>query len=228
MSTAETFSPTPEIDPYKLGHRLAPNEAEIAAHVTGHGAGGPASKRVIAGYGFWLFLVSDIVMFSAFFAAHAVLQTATAGGPSGRELFDLKSVAIQTACLLASSFTCGLSAVATDARSQLGTQLALLITGLLGLAFLVLEGRDFAAMVAEGAGPERSAFLSSTFTLVGCHGLHVSAGLLWLGTMMAQVFVKGFRPNILRRLLCFNLFWHTLDIIWVALFTVVYLVGVLR
>jgi cytochrome o ubiquinol oxidase subunit 3 len=183
---------------------------------------------VIVGYGFWLFLVSDVIMFSAFFAAHAVLQTATAGGPTGRELFDLRSVAVQTGVLLASSFTCGMAAVATDARNQLGTQLALLITGLLGLAFLALEAKDFAAMVAAGAGPQRSAFLSSTFTLVGCHGLHVSAGLLWLGTMMAQVFVKGFRPNILRRLLCFNLFWHMLDIIWVALFTVVYLVGVLR
>ncbi|HTV33308.1 MAG TPA: cytochrome (ubi)quinol oxidase subunit III [Methylocella sp.] len=197
-------------------------------YATGHGEGGPASKRVIVGYGFWLFLVSDIIMFSAFFAAHAVLQTATAGGPSGRELFNLPSIALQTGCLLASSFTCGLSAVATDTKSQAWTQLSLLITGLLGLAFLTLEVRDFSAMVAQGAEPQRSAFLSSTFTLVGCHGAHVSAGLLWLATMMAQVFVKGFRPNILRRLLCFNLFWHVLDIIWVALFTVVYLVGVLR
>jgi cytochrome o ubiquinol oxidase subunit III len=229
MSTAEAFSPTREIDPYRIGRRrLAPSEAELAIHPTGRGEGGPASKRVIVGYGFWLFLVSDVIMFSAFFAAHAVLQTATAGGPTGRELFDLRSVAVQTGFLLASSFTCGMAAVATDARSQLGTQLGLLITGILGLAFLILEARDFAAMVAAGAGPQRSAFLSSTFTLVGCHGLHVSAGLLWLGTMMAQVFVKGFRPNILRRLLCFNLFWHVLDIIWVALFTVVYLVGVLR
>jgi cytochrome o ubiquinol oxidase subunit 3 len=227
MSTAETFSPVPEIDPYKVGRRrLAPSEAEIAAK--GRGEGGPAPKWVIVGYGFWLFLISDVIMFSAFFAAHAALQTATAGGPTGRELFDLRSVAVQTGILLASSFTCGMAAVATDARNQLGTQLALLITGLLGLAFLALEAKDFAAMVAAGAGPQRSAFLSSTFTLVGCHGLHVSAGLLWLGTMMAQVFVKGFRPNILRRLLCFNLFWHLLDIIWVALFTVVYLVGVLR
>jgi len=229
MSTAETFSPAPEIDPYKLGRsHLAPSEAEIAAHATGRGEGGPASKWVIVGYGFWLFLVSDVILFSAFFAAQAVLQTATAGGPTGRELFDLRSVAVQTGVLLASSFTCGMAAVATDARSQLGTQLGLLITGLLGLAFLALEAKDFAAMFAAGAGPQRSAFLSSTFALVGCHGLHVSAGLLWLGTMMAQVLVKGFRPNILRRLLCFNLFWHFLDLIWVALFTVVYLVGVLR
>jgi cytochrome o ubiquinol oxidase subunit 3 len=183
---------------------------------------------VIVGYGFWIFLLSDIVMFSAFFAAHAVLQTATAGGPAGRELFNPTSIAMQTAVLLLSSFTCGMSAVATEARSQLWTQLALLVTGLLGLVFLLLEVRDFAGMVAAGAGPQRSAFLSSLFAVVGLHGLHVSAGILWLGTMMAQVFVKGFRPNIFRRLVCFNLFWHTLDIIWVALFTIVYLIGLGR
>ena len=134
----------------------------------------------------------------------------------------------ETACLLASSFTCGLSAVATEARSALWTQICLLVTGLLGLCFILLELRDFASMIAQGAGPQRSAFLSSFFAVVGCHGLHVSAGLLWLGTMMAQVFVKGFRDNILRRLVCFNLFWHALDIIWVALFTVVYLLGAVR
>jgi len=175
--------------------------------------------------GFWIFLLSDIVMFSCLFAAHAVLQTATAGGPSGREVFNSISIAIETACLLASSFTCGMSAVAVGVRNHLWTQLTLLVTGLLGLAFLVLEAQDFAALVRQGAGPQRSAFLSSFFAVVGCHGLHVSAGLLWLGTMMAQIFVKGFRADILRRMLCFNLFWHALDIIWVALFTVVYLIG---
>ena len=132
---------------------------------------------------------------------------------------------IETSCLLLSSFTCGLSAVAAGTRSQLGTQFWLLITGILGLAFLGFEARDFATMIAAGAGPQRSAFLSSFFSVVGLHGLHVSAGLLWLGTMMAQVFVKGFRAVILRRLLCFNLFWHVLDIIWIALFTIVYLMG---
>lgn len=225
MSAAEfTLTPGRHMDPYRVGHD---HDAERNL-ARGHGEGGPASKRVIVGYGFWIFLLSDIVMFSAFFAAHAVLQTATAGGPSGRELFNPTSIAIQTAVLLLSSFTCGMSAVATEARSQIWTQLCLLVTGALGLVFLLLEGRDFAVMVAAGAAPQRSAFLSSFFAVVGCHGLHVSAGLLWLGTMMAQVFVKGFRLNILRRLICFNLFWHTLDIIWVALFTIVYLIGLGR
>lgn len=225
MSATEVFPRMPGDDPYKLGRgdRRGIDGARVEA--PGHGEGGPASKRVIVGYGFWIFLVSDIVMFSAFFAAHAVLQTATAGGPSGRDLFDPFHVAIETACLLASSFTCGMSAVASNARSQLWTQVALFITGLLGLSFLALEAGDFATMIGNGAGPERSAFLSSFFAVVGLHGLHVSAGLLWLGTMMAQVFVKGFRPNIMRRLLCFNLFWHVLDIIWIALFTIVYLIG---
>jgi cytochrome o ubiquinol oxidase subunit 3 len=207
-------------DPYKLGRHGHP-----ADQATGRGESGPASKRVIVGYGFWIFLLSDIVMFSAFFAAYAVLGGETAGGPSGRELFDLTTVATETALLLVSSFTCGLSSIASNRENMLQTQLWLLVTGLLGFAFVALEVREFAAMIARGAGPQRSAFLSSFFALVGCHGLHVSVGLLWLGTMMAQVWVKGFRPAIQRRLLCFNLFWHALDIIWVGVFTIVYLLG---
>ncbi len=217
-------APGGNFDPYRVG-RGSGGGGGGRYEATGRGEGGPASKDVIVGFGFWIFILSDIVMFSAFFAAHAVLQTATAGGPSGHDLFRPSSIAIETACLLASSFTCGLSAVAARVRSQVWTQIWLLVTGLLGLAFVLLESRDFAGMVAAGAAPERSAFLSSFFAVVGLHGLHVSAGLLWLGTMMAQLFAKGFRPNVQRRLLCFNLFWHALDIIWVALFTIVYLIG---
>jgi cytochrome o ubiquinol oxidase subunit 3 len=218
----------PEIDPYRLGRESWRGPLGGGAgydYSTGHGEGGPASKRVIVAFGFWIFLLSDIVMFSVFFAAFAVLRSATAGGPSGHELFDPRSVAIQTALLLLSSFTCGLSAVAASVRDHLWTQVALLITGILGFGFLALEARDFITMIGEGAGPQRSAFLSSFFSVVGLHGSHVTAGLLWLGTMMAQVYVKGFRDAIMRRLLCFNLFWHVLDIIWIALFTIVYLMG---
>jgi cytochrome o ubiquinol oxidase subunit 3 len=190
-----------------------------------HAAGELVSKRIIVGYGFWIFLLSDIVMFSAFFATYAVLVGATAGGPSGRDLFNLHNVAIETACLLLSSFTCGLASI--GARIHRGSLFygAMAATGILGAAFLGIEANEFAGMVASGAGPTRSAFLSAFFTLVGCHGLHVTAGLLWLLTMMAQVFAKGYRADILRRVLCFSLFWHTLDIIWVAIFTVVYLMG---
>ncbi len=191
----------------------------------GHGEGGPASKLVIVGYGFWIFLLSDIVMFSAFFAAHAVLQTATDGGPAGRELLSIRNVAIETACLLLSSFTCGFIAVGAETKRMVWTQAALAATGLLGLAFIVLEVCEFIELISVGAGPQRSAFLSSFFALVGCHGAHVSIGILWLGTMMAQLYVKGFREEILRRLLCFNLFWHMLDIVWIAIFTLVYLSG---
>jgi cytochrome o ubiquinol oxidase subunit 3 len=191
----------------------------------GHGLGGPASKRIIVGYGFWIFLLSDVIMFSAFFAAYAVLAGNTAGGPGARDLFDLRNVAVETAFLLASSFTCGMASLAVGQRSMRWTQLALLVTGLLGAGFLVLELREFAGLIARGAGPSRSAFLSAFFTLVGCHGLHVTAGLLWLGTMMAQFLAKGFRQDIRYRFLCFSLFWHALDIIWVAIFSLVYLVG---
>jgi heme/copper-type cytochrome/quinol oxidase subunit 3 len=134
-------------------------------------------------------------------------------------------VALETACLLASSFAGGMASVAASVRSQLWTQIGLLVTGLLGFAFVVLEVREFTSLIAAGAGPTRSAFLTSYFSLVGLHGVHVSVGLLWLGTMMAQIWVKGFRPDIMRRLLCFTLFWHALDIIWVAILTMVYLMG---
>ena len=186
---------------------------------------GPASKRIVVAYGFWIFLLSDIVMFAALFAAYAVLRNATAGGPTGAQLFNQASVAIETACLLASSYTCGLMSLAVNARNRQATYLFAGITFAVGAAFLDLEIREFAGMIAADAAPQRSAFLSAFFTLVGCHGLHVAAGLIWLAVMMAQVEFKGFRATVKRRLLCFSLFWHALDIIWVWLFTVVYLMG---
>jgi len=186
---------------------------------------GPAPKRIVTGYGFWIFLLSDIVMFSCFFASYAVLAGQTAGGPSGAQLFDLRNVAIETALLLLSSFTCGMASIAADMRNHVWFQISMAVTGLLGAGFLALELMEFVDLVDRGAGPSRSAFLSSFFTLVGCHGLHVTAGILWLLTMMAQVIAKGFRADIQRRILCFALFWHALDIIWVAVFSVVYLLG---
>jgi cytochrome o ubiquinol oxidase subunit 3 len=187
---------------------------------------GSDSKRVAVGYGFWIFLLSDIVMFSCFFASYAVLVHATDGGPDGRQLFDLDRVTVETACLLASSFTCGLAFIASNRRNTVLFQVSMAATLALGATFLVLEGAEFLSMLQRHAGPTRSAFLSAFFALVGCHGIHVSIGLLWLMTMMAQVYAKGFRNDVLRRVLCFTLFWHALDIIWIALFTVVYLIGV--
>ena len=187
---------------------------------------GPAPKRIVVAYGFWIFLLSDIVMFAALFAAYAVLVNATAGGPTGAQLFSQTSVALETACLLLSSYTCGLMSLAIASQRRAATYLFAAITFVLGAVFLCLEVAEFADMIARGATPQRSAFLSAFFTLVGCHGLHVTAGLIWLAVMMAQLAVKGFRATVQRRLACFSLFWHALDIVWVALFTVVYLMGV--
>ena len=194
---------------------------------TGLGHRGPESKSIVVPYGFWLFVLSDMVLFSALFATYASLVNATDGGPTTSQLFDRNLVAIETLALLVSSFVCGLAMITAKRKNMLWTQAWLVLTGLLGLVFLSIELHEFASMVAEGAPPQRSAFLSAFFTLVGCHGAHVTAGLMWLGTMMAQIWAKGFQQHILRRLLCFSIFWHALDIIWVAIFTIVYLIGTL-
>lgn len=186
---------------------------------------GPADKSTTTAYGFWIFLTSDIIMFASFFAGYAVLAKETAGGPGASDLFEPAQVAVQTACLLLSTFSCAMAGVAAQRRKACWAQVSLLVTGLLGAAFLALELREFAHLIGEGATPQRSAFLSGFFLLVGCHGLHVACGLLWLGTMMAQLRVRGFKPYIERRLQCFSLYWHALDIVWVGLFSIVYLWG---
>jgi cytochrome o ubiquinol oxidase subunit 3 len=203
------------------------------AHLPGHGHGaptsssgdGPAPIRITVAYGFWIFLLSDIIMFSALFAAYAVLSGQTAGGPAGRELFELRHVGIETLCLLFSSYTCGLGLLAVERRQLRAFYVAFALTFVLGATFLGLELSEFVGMVAQGAGPSRSAFLSAFFSLVGLHGAHVSVGLIWLGFLVAQTAVRGPRDFVRRRLLCFSLFWHALDIIWVALLTLVYLMG---
>jgi len=194
---------------------------------TGLGHRGPESKSIVVPYGFWLFVLSDMVLFSALFATYASLVHATDGGPTTNQLFDRGLVAVETMALLFSSFTCGLAMIASHRRNLFWTQVWLAVTGLLGVVFLCIELYEFTHMIGEGAPPQRSAFLSSFFTLVGTHGLHVFCGLLWLGTMMAQLWAKGWRQHIERRLLCFSIFWHALDIIWVAIFTIVYLIGTL-
>jgi cytochrome o ubiquinol oxidase subunit III len=194
--------------------------------VGGRGGGGPAPTRTVVAYGFWIFVVSDITMFSALFATFAVLSDRTAGGPTANEVINLRHVFIETMCLLVSSYTCGLGALSAERRQPDRFLIFAALTFVLGAAFLFIEISDFAAMVRMGAGPARSAFLSAFWALVGMHGVHVSSGLLWLTYMVAQVIAKGLRPHVLRRLLCFSLFWHALDIIWVGVLTVVYLMGV--
>lgn len=210
-------------DPHRLGHRGHPEGGPVAG--AGHGGTGPASKRIIVGYGFWIFLLSDIVMFSCFFAAFAVQRGATAGGPGPKDVVELPRVALETAALLLSSYTCGLSFAATNAKNRLWTQIFLAATALLGLSFVLMELQEFISLAQRGVTPQRSGFLSAFFGLVGLHGLHVTVGGLWLATMMAQVQVKGFRREIVHRLICFNLFWHALDIVWIGIFTIVYLMG---
>ena len=204
---------------------VAVDDVEPVALVPASEAG-PAPKRIVVAFGFWIFLLSDIVMFSTLFAAYAVLVHRTAGGPTGAQLFNQVSVAIETGCLLVSSYTCGLMSVSIGSRRIGATYFFAVVTFVLGATFVALEVREFAGMIAQGATPQSSAFLSAFFTLVGCHGLHVTVGLIWLTLLMVQVAIKGFAPNAERRLLCFALFWHFLDIIWVWLFTIVYLMGV--
>jgi cytochrome o ubiquinol oxidase subunit III len=184
---------------------------------------GPASTRVVVSYGFWLFLLSDIVIFSGLFAAYAVLSQRTAGGPTGAQLFDLRHVFVETACLLLSSFTCGLCMIALERRSMRMLYVWSAVTFVLGASFIGLELSEFLSMFSQGINPSRSAFLSAFFALVGTHGLHVTVGLCWLLIMMAQVATLGLRPKVARRLVCFSLFWHALDLVWIGVFTIVYL-----
>jgi len=191
----------------------------------GRGGGGPAPKRIVVAYGFWIFILSDMIMFSALFAAYAVLSGNTAGGPTGAELFNLRNVFIETMCLLLSSYTCGIGALSAERAEPARFLIFAVFTFVLGAAFLFIEGTEFARMVQMGAGPSRSAFLSSFFTLVGTHGVHVASGLVALVYLVAQARAYGLRPAVLRRLLCWSLFWHALDIVWVGVFTLVYLMG---
>jgi cytochrome o ubiquinol oxidase subunit 3 len=184
---------------------------------------GPAPTRIVVGYGFWLFLLSDVIIFAALFAAYAVLSGATNGGPPGAALFDKTHVFIETACLLASSVTCGFATLAVQRKDALAAYAWMIATFLLGAAFLGLESSEFASLVASGNGPTHSAFLSAFFTLVGTHGLHVTIGLCWLVLMMLQLGTLGFRPVVKQRFFCFGLFWHALDIVWIGVFTIVYL-----
>ncbi|MGC8521037.1 MAG: cytochrome o ubiquinol oxidase subunit III [Steroidobacteraceae bacterium] len=176
--------------------------------------------------GFWIYLMSDCLLFSGLFATYALLNSHTAGGPAGSQLFDLPNVLIETMFLLFSSFTCGLATLAMNADRRNATVGWLAVTFLLGLGFITIEVREFAHMVAIGAGPDRSAFLSSFFTLVATHGLHVTCGLIFMAVMMVAVLKKGLTPTNRARLVNLSLFWHFLDIIWVGVFSLVYLFGV--
>jgi cytochrome o ubiquinol oxidase subunit III len=186
-----------------------------------HGDGGTL-------FGFWLYLMGDCLLFAVLFATFGVLGGNYAAGPSGRDLFDLRLVALNTGLLLLSSITYGF-AMLEMAKDRVGATLGwLAVTGLFGVAFLGVEIYEFAHLIHEGATPQRSAFLSSFFALVGTHGLHVTFGVIWLVTLMIQVRQRGLIAANQRRLMCLSMFWHFLDVVWIGVFTFVYLMGVLR
>ncbi len=178
--------------------------------------------------GFWLYLMSDCLVFACLFAAYGVLGRNYAAGPSGADLFALPFVAVNTSLLLVSSITYGFALINMQRKRQGATLAWLALTGLLGSGFVGIELHEFANLIHEGNGPQRSAFLSSFFTLVGTHGLHVTFGIVWLLTLMAQVARHGLIAANRRRLMCLSMFWHFLDVIWIGVFTFVYLMGALQ
>ncbi|WP_306097763.1 cytochrome o ubiquinol oxidase subunit III [Sphingomonas sp. DG1-23] len=178
--------------------------------------------------GFWIYLMSDALIFATLFATYGVLSTSYAGGPSPREIFELPLVAVNTALLLTSSITYGFAMIAMQEGKLRGTQLWLALTGLLGVGFVGIELYEFSSLIHEGATPQTSAFLSAFFTLVATHGLHVTFGIIWLVVMLVQLGQRGLHPENQRRLMCLSMFWHFLDVVWIGVFTFVYLLGVLR
>ncbi len=198
-------------------------DGELHFYVTdehGHAEGGTM-------LGFWIYLMSDCLIFAVLFAVYAVLGRNYAAGPGPAALFDLPVVAVNTSMLLLSSITYGFAMLAMEKDRKTVLLAWLAVTGLFGAAFVGLELNEFAHLIAEGAGPSRSAFLSAFFTLVGTHGLHVTMGLIWLVTLMVQVQLRGLGPENQRRLMCLSMFWHFLDVIWIGVFSFVYLVSVL-
>ena len=193
-------------------------EADDHAHATGGGTL----------LGFWIYLMSDALLFASIFATFGVLSTSYAGGPAPREIFDLGLVALNTAILLVSSITFGFAMLAMEVGKVRSTQLWLLVTALLGMSFVGIEIYEFAELIHEGATPQRSGFLSGFFTLVGTHGLHVTAGIIWIFVMLGQLGQRGLIVENKRRLLCLGMFWHFLDVVWIGVFTFVYLLGMLR
>jgi cytochrome o ubiquinol oxidase subunit 3 len=180
-----------------------------------------SSNRTVLG--FWIYLMTDCVLFATLFATYAVLRTNTNGGAGGAELFDLPYVLLETVLLLTSSFTCGLAMIGLQRRNKQFVVRMLLITFALGLAFVGLEINEFSKLAAEGNGWQRSGFLSAYFTLVATHGLHICVGLLWLLTLLPQIVKKGFTGTMTRRLTLFSMFWHFLDVVWIFIFSIVYL-----
>ena len=177
--------------------------------------------------GFWLYLMTDCVLFAALFATFAVLRNNTNGGPSGADIFDLPYILTETFILLTSSFTTGLAVLAARQDDKKQLLLWLAATFMLGITFLSMELSEFSQLITDGNGYQRSGFLSGFFTLVGTHGLHITVGLIWMAVLIAQIVKKGLTAHTLRRLTLLSLFWHFLDVVWIFIFSIVYMIGVL-
>ncbi|HEX8541743.1 MAG TPA: cytochrome o ubiquinol oxidase subunit III [Pseudomonas sp.] len=203
---------------------LVLNPGDAHGHDHGHDHHDAGAMTV---YGFWLYLMTDCVLFASVFAAYAVLSGNVAGGPSGHDIFELPFVLVETACLLFSSITYGFAMLAVHKGNKSQVLGWLALTFLFGAAFIGMEIFEFHKLISEGFGPSRSGFLSGFFALVGMHGLHVTSGLIWMGIMMYQVQTRGLTATNTTRLSCLSLFWHFLDVVWICVFTVVYLMGVL-
>jgi len=205
--TAETLPETPVFYIQDEDHAHAPGGATLL--------------------GFWIYLMSDALIFATLFATYGVLSGAYAGGPTPRELFELPLVAVNTALLLISSITYGMAMIAMQEGKLGGVKFWLVATALLGIGFVGIELYEFSNLVHEGATPQTSAYLSAFFTLVATHGLHVTFGIIWIGVMLVQLSQRGLHAENQRRLMCLSMFWHFLDIVWIGVFTFVYLLGVL-
>jgi len=203
----------------------APNDSPVFYVTEDDHAHEPGGSTLI---GFWIYLMSDALIFATLFATFGVLRRNTAGGPSSHEIFELPLVAVNTGLLLVSSITYGFAMLAMQENKLRATQLWLVVTGLLGAGFVGIELYEFGNLIAEGATPMRSAFLSSFFTLVSTHGLHVTFGIIWLTVMLVQLQQRGLHAENRRRLFCLSMFWHFLDVIWIGVFTFVYLLGVVQ
>lgn len=178
-------------------------------------------------YGFWIYILSDLILFASLFATYAVLHNSYAGGVTGKDIFELPFVAVETAALLLSSITYGFAIIAMYKGHKAQVINWLMVTFVLGAVFISMEVYEFHHLITHGHGPDKSAFLSAFFTLVGTHGLHVTSGLIWMATMIALVAKDGITPTNKTRLLCLSLFWHFLDVVWICVFTIVYLLGVM-
>ncbi len=194
------------------------------AHADGHAHHDAGAMKV---YGFWIYILSDLILFASLFATYAVLHDSYAGGVTGKDIFELPFVAVETAVLLLSSITYGFAIIGMYKGSKKQVINWLIVTFILGSIFIGMEVYEFHHLIVNGHGPDKSAFLSAFFTLVGTHGLHVTAGLIWMATMIALVSLDGITAVNKVRLLCLSLFWHFLDVVWICVFTVVYLLGVM-